>query len=63
LPDKADIVEKLTKITQPGYIDCLKDVVNPYDKPDTAQEILSIIRSRAHIPVVKKFYDVEAGGA
>jgi len=58
LPVEDDIKEKLAIITKSGYFESLKNVVNPYDKPNTAQEIVRIIKERVNISVVKKFYDI-----
>jgi UDP-N-acetylglucosamine 2-epimerase (non-hydrolysing)/GDP/UDP-N,N'-diacetylbacillosamine 2-epimerase (hydrolysing) len=58
LPVKDDIIGKITAITKPGYIEGLKDVVNPYDKPNTAQEIIRIIKEKSNISAEKKFYNI-----
>jgi len=58
LPVEDDIKEKLAIITESGYSENLKNVLNPYDKPNTAQEIVRIIKERVDIPVMKKFYDI-----
>jgi UDP-hydrolysing UDP-N-acetyl-D-glucosamine 2-epimerase len=58
LPVKDDIKNKLAIVTKAGYIDSLKDVVNPYDKPDTAHEIVRIIKENLNIPATKIFYDI-----
>ena len=58
LPEKDVIKEKLAMILQSDFINSLKDVVNPYDKPNTAQEIVRIIKENADIRVTKKFYDL-----
>jgi UDP-N-acetylglucosamine 2-epimerase len=58
LPVKDDIKEKLATITKPDYIESLRDVVNPYDKSNTAQEITRIIKERSHISATKKFYNI-----
>ena len=59
LPEKDDIYNKMSSILQPGYIEGLKDVVNPYEKPNTAQEIINAIKESGEIPIVKKFNDIE----
>jgi len=58
LPIKDEIIQKLAVITESGYIERLKDVVNPYDKPNTAQEIVKIIKEKENISVAKKFYNL-----
>ncbi|MCL2651777.1 MAG: UDP-N-acetylglucosamine 2-epimerase [Candidatus Azobacteroides sp.] len=58
LPVEDDIKKKLAMITESGYSESLKNVVNPYNKPNTAQEIVRIIKERVNISVVKKFYDI-----
>jgi UDP-N-acetylglucosamine 2-epimerase (non-hydrolysing)/GDP/UDP-N,N'-diacetylbacillosamine 2-epimerase (hydrolysing) len=58
LPVREDITEKLAVITQSNYIERLKDVVNQYDKPDTAREIVKIIKNKLNITAAKKFYDL-----
>ena len=58
LPTKDDIIEKLAVITKPCYIESLKDVVNPYDKINTSQEIVRIIKENSNISATKKFYDI-----
>jgi len=57
LPTKDDIIEKMSFIIAPNFIERLKDVVNPYDKPDTAQEIVKIIK-KTNISPTKKFYNI-----
>jgi UDP-N-acetylglucosamine 2-epimerase (non-hydrolysing)/GDP/UDP-N,N'-diacetylbacillosamine 2-epimerase (hydrolysing) len=57
-PIRNDIVEKLTTITKPTYIDSLYSVVNPYDKLNTAQEIIRIIKEKSNITATKKFYNL-----
>jgi len=58
LPVKDEIKVNLAIITKPGYSESLKDIVNPYDKPNTAQEIVRIIKEKSNIPAVKKFYNI-----
>jgi len=58
LPIECDIREKLTIITEPGYIEGLKDVKNPYDKPNTAQEIVKIIKKNKNTLARKTFYNL-----
>jgi UDP-N-acetylglucosamine 2-epimerase (non-hydrolysing)/GDP/UDP-N,N'-diacetylbacillosamine 2-epimerase (hydrolysing) len=58
LPIKDDIEKKLALITKPGYIENLNDVVNPYDKPNTAQEVVRIIKEKSNITAKKKFYNI-----
>ena len=58
LPAKDDIKKKLTIITKTGYNDSLKDIINPYDKPNTAHEIIRIIKDNLNIQVKKKFYNI-----
>lgn len=58
LPVKYDIEEKLAVITKPDYIENLNDVVNPYDKPNTAKEIIRIIKEKSNITAMKKFYNL-----
>ena len=57
LPTGSDIKEKLSIVTTPGYIERLKDIQNPYEKPDTAFEIIGILKSQKIEPV-KKFYNL-----
>ena len=56
LPVKDDMIEKIAVITKTGYIESIKDVLNPYDKRNTAQEIVRIIKEKADISATKKFY-------
>jgi len=58
LPNKNDIKKKLENITMPNFLYTLKDVVNPYDKPNTAQEIIRIIKENSNISPIKTFYNV-----
>jgi len=55
-PERVDIEEKLAMVMQSGYVESLKDIRNPYDKPDTASEIVRIIKKQKIEPV-KKFYN------
>ena len=57
-PERADIEEKLTVILQPGYAESFRNMQNPYDKPDTANEIVRIIKDKNNISAVKKFYNI-----
>ena len=59
LPVENDIKEKLAIIIKSGYIEDLKGVINPYNKPNTAQEIVRIIKENADISATKKFYDID----
>ena len=56
-PERADIEEKLAIIMQSGYIESLKNIQNPYDKPNTACEIVRILKEQTIMPV-KKFYNL-----
>ena len=56
-PEKENIKEKLAFIMQPCYAESLKDIQNPYDKPDTAVEIVRILKQQKIEPV-KKFYNL-----
>ena len=56
-PERADIAEKLAIILQPGYAESLKNIQNPYDKPNTACEIVRILKKQKIEPV-KKFYNL-----
>jgi UDP-N-acetylglucosamine 2-epimerase (non-hydrolysing)/GDP/UDP-N,N'-diacetylbacillosamine 2-epimerase (hydrolysing) len=58
LPIKADIKEKLAIIMNPDYIGCLKNVANPYDKLNTTEEIVRIIREKNNISPIKKFHNL-----
>ena len=58
LPTKNDIKQNLTMIMKPAYRNSLKDVENPYDKPNTVQEIVGIIKENKNISATKKFYDL-----
>ena len=59
LPTKNDIKQNLRTIMQPDYVNSLKDVKNPYDKPNTAQEIARIIKENKKVSAVKRFYDLK----
>jgi len=56
-PERADIEEKLKVIMQPGYAESFKNIENPYDKPNTAYEIVQTIK-KTNINPVKKFYNL-----
>jgi UDP-N-acetylglucosamine 2-epimerase len=58
LPVAEDIKQKLQVVMQPNYIESLNNIVNPYDKSNTAHEILKIIKEKNNISVFKKFYNV-----
>ena len=58
LPVKDDIEKKLAVITKTGYIESLQNVVNPYEKPNTAKEVVRIIKEKSNITVKKKFYNI-----
>ena len=58
LPVESDIKEKLAIITKSNYIEQLKNVTNPYDKPNTVQEIVRIIKEKINISPIKKFYNL-----
>jgi UDP-N-acetylglucosamine 2-epimerase (non-hydrolysing)/GDP/UDP-N,N'-diacetylbacillosamine 2-epimerase (hydrolysing) len=58
MPTADDIKEKIAAVMQTDYIKGLKYVVNPYDKPNTAQEIIRIIKEKNTIAVSKKFYNI-----
>jgi len=58
LPVKNEIKGKLAIITKPNYIASLKNVINPYDKPNTAQEIIRIIKENLNVSANKKFYNI-----
>jgi len=57
-PERVDIEDKLATIMQPTYDESLKNIQNPYDKPNTAHEIVRIIKEKNNISVSKKFYDI-----
>ena len=57
LPVSSDIEEKLAIITAPDYIEGLRSIQNPYDKADTAIEVLRILKNQKTEPV-KKFYNL-----
>ena len=57
LPEKNDIKEKISIICQPAYAESLKAVQNPYDKPDTAEAIVRILKEQK-IESVKKFHNL-----
>ena len=57
LPNAKDIKNSLKQILQPGYSDTTKDVQNPYDKSNTAFEIVRIIKEQKIQPL-KKFYNL-----
>ena len=57
LPICKDITEKLAIITASSYIECLRGIQNPYDKPDTATEIVRILKRQKTDPI-KKFYNL-----
>ena len=54
-PERPDIEEKLAMVMQSGYAESLKNIQNPYEKPNTAYEIFHIIKNQ-RIEPVKKFY-------
>jgi UDP-N-acetylglucosamine 2-epimerase (non-hydrolysing)/GDP/UDP-N,N'-diacetylbacillosamine 2-epimerase (hydrolysing) len=58
LPVENNIKEKLAIITKSDYIEKLKNVTNPYDKSNTAQEIVRIIKEKITISPIKKFYNL-----
>ena len=58
LPNVKDITKSLQQILQPGYMDTIKDSQNPYDKKDTAKEILKTIKKTDFNSVTKRFYDI-----
>ena len=58
LPFKDDIKEKLAIIMEPEFSKRIKDVTNPYEMPNTAQEIVKIIKENANIQAIKKFYSI-----
>ncbi|MBN9300121.1 MAG: UDP-N-acetylglucosamine 2-epimerase (hydrolyzing) [Filimonas sp.] len=58
LPKQKDIEEKLAIISKKGYTESLKGYENPYEKADTAKEILRIIKQQK-ITRIKKFYDLK----
>ena len=62
LPVKNDIKEKLGIMTAPGYMERLQDVKNPYDKANTAQEIVRIIKEKTNISAMKSFYNIMING-
>ncbi|MDR0796578.1 MAG: UDP-N-acetylglucosamine 2-epimerase [Tannerella sp.] len=57
-PERADIEEKLTTIIQPGFTESLKNIQNPYEKPNTAKEIIRILKEKELKPN-KKFYNLQ----
>ena len=57
LPVRSDIKEKLAIITAPDYIENLRGIRNSYDKPDTADGIVRILKNQK-IEMVKKFYNL-----
>jgi len=58
LPIKEDIKKYLSIITKSDYIKNINDVINPYDKPNTAQEIVRIIKENINISSSKIFYNI-----
>ena len=56
-PEKEDIAKKLSIIMQPEYADSLKNIQNPYDKPNTACEIIRILKEQK-VQLIKKFYNL-----
>ncbi len=58
LPELNDIVCALKKIRQIGHIESLKNISNPYEKPDTAESILRVLKEKSIISTIKKFYDI-----
>ena len=58
LPNAEDIKNVLQQILQPEYLESIKDIQNPYDKKDTAKEILKVIKNTDLISTSKKFYDI-----
>jgi len=57
-PIKEDIVEKLKIIFNFDHTENMGDIANPYDKPNTAQEIVRIIKEKSNISATKKFHDI-----
>jgi UDP-N-acetylglucosamine 2-epimerase (non-hydrolysing)/GDP/UDP-N,N'-diacetylbacillosamine 2-epimerase (hydrolysing) len=55
--EKVDIVEKLSTIMQPYYAESLQNIQNPYNKPNTAHEIVCILKEQK-IGTIKKFYNL-----
>jgi UDP-N-acetylglucosamine 2-epimerase (non-hydrolysing)/GDP/UDP-N,N'-diacetylbacillosamine 2-epimerase (hydrolysing) len=58
LPEKNKIKESIGFITKPDFFERLKYVSNPYDKSDTAQEIVKIIKEKTVISLSKSFYNL-----
>ena len=57
-PIKAEIEEKLFLIMQACNAESLQNIVNPYDKANTAYEIVRILKEYK-VEVVKKFYNID----
>ena len=58
-PTEKEIRENLEVIMKPDYMKGLKNIINPYDKMNTAQEIVRIIKEKNNILTIKKFYNIE----
>ena len=58
LPNAKDIKNSIRQILQPEYSKSIKAIQNPYDKKDTAQEILKIIKRTNLNSTSKKFYNI-----
>ena len=57
--NKKEIKEKIELITSSSFMNSISNTKNPYDKPNTAQEIVKIIKSRNNITVIKKFHNLD----
>jgi UDP-N-acetylglucosamine 2-epimerase (non-hydrolysing)/GDP/UDP-N,N'-diacetylbacillosamine 2-epimerase (hydrolysing) len=57
-PNTEDIKSSLQRVLQPRYLESIKDIQNPYDKKDTAKEILKVIKKTNFNSTSKKFYVV-----
>lgn len=58
LPDAENISNAIRHILQSGYSESIKDIQNPYDKKDTAKEILKAIKKFHLDSASKKFHDI-----
>lgn len=59
-PLKDSILEAITRLYSPEFLQLLENVINPYEGVDTARKIKNIIKSRELNGILKKsFYDID----
>lgn len=61
-PESDSIRESIARAISPLFVDAIKDVENPYEKPGTSRAIVETI-SRAELSAIikKTFYDMKSG--